>query len=104
MIDNATLRDKIFLMVGLGVVLLIAGGLWSQVDIIAKKLWTTPYTLINAGGDFLVLALFTKLFEVSARAKKLAQPFDALGMNPLFFFVANNFVITILVMLPKSDE
>ena len=104
MIDNAALRDKIFLMGGLGIALLIAGGLWSQVDIISKKLWTTPYTLINAGGDFLVLALFTKLFAISERAKKLAEPFDALGMNPLFFFVANNFVLTILVMLPKSAE
>lgn len=104
LIDNAALRDKIFLMGGLGIALLIAGGLWSQFDIISKKLWTTPYTLINAGGDFLVLALFTKLFAISERAKKLAEPFDALGMNPLFFFVANNFVLTILVMLPKSAE
>jgi len=104
LIDNAAERDKIFLMVGLGTVLLIAGGLWSHVDIIAKKLWTTPYTLINAGGDFLALALFTKLFAVSVRAKNFAEPFNALGMNPLFFFVANNFVLTILVMLPKSFD
>ena len=98
LIDNATMRDKIFLMVGLGIALLIAGGLWSNFDIIAKKLWTTPFALINAGGNFLVLALLTKLFAVSARAKIFAQPFDALGRNPLFFFFANNFVLTFLTM------
>ena len=93
LIDNASMRDKIFLMVGLGAVLLIAGGLWSNADIISKKLWTTPFALINAGGDFLLLALLMKL-----GTKKFLQPFDALGRNPLFFFFANNFVLTFLTM------
>ena len=85
------IRREISLMVGLGVVLLIAGGLWSHFDIIAKKLWTTPFALINAGGDFLLLALLTKLGR-----KKLFQPLDALGRNPLFFFFANNLLLMFL--------
>ena len=87
------IRREIFLMVELGLVLLIAGGIWSEVDIIAKKLWTTPFALINAGGDFLLLALLTKL-----GTKKFLQPFDALGRNPLFFFFANNLVLMFLTM------
>ncbi|MBR4384603.1 MAG: DUF1624 domain-containing protein [Selenomonadaceae bacterium] len=101
LIDNATSRDKIFLLTAAGVAALIAGGLWTNFDIVSKKLWTAPFTLINAGGDFLLLALFTK-FE--AAAKKFLQPFGALGTNPLFFFVANQVVLIFMVMLPKEYE
>ena len=65
----------------------------------AKNLWTTPFTLINAGGDFLLLALF---IQFEAATKKFLQPLGALGTNPLFFFVANQVVIIFLFMLPES--
>lgn len=104
LIDNSTTRDKIFTLGTAGIFLLIIGGLWSFVDIISKKLWTTPFALINAGGDLLLLALFTKLFEVSTLAKKILQPLGALGTNPLFFFVANQIVIIFMFMLPASYD
>lgn len=100
LIDNAATRDKIFIFGAAGAILLIAGGVWSMFDIVSKKLWTAPFALINAGGDFLLLALFTK-FE--AAAKKFLQPLGALGTNPLFFFVANQVVISILFMLPDGS-
>lgn len=99
LIDNAAAREKILTFCAAGAVLLIAGGLWSIFDIVAKNLWTTPFTLINAGGDFLLLALFTK-FE--AATKKFLQPLGALGTNPLFFFVANQVVVTFMLLLPDS--
>lgn len=102
LIDNAANREKILIFGAAGAILLIAGGLWSMFDIVAKNLWTTPYTLINAGGDFLLLALFTKLFDASKSAKKFLQPLAALGTNPLFFFVANQVVIIFLFMLPAD--
>lgn len=100
LIDNAATRDKIFIFGAAGAILLIAGGVWSMFDIVSKKLWTAPFALINAGGDFLLLALFTK-FE--AAAKKFLQPLGALGTNPLFFFVANQVVISILFMLSDGS-
>lgn len=99
LLDNAANREKIFTFGAAGAVLLIAGGLWSVFDIVAKNLWTTPFTLINAGGDFLLLALFTK-FE--AATKKFLHPLGALGINPLFFFVANQVVLTFMLLLPDS--
>lgn len=102
LIDNAANREKIFIFGAAGAILLIAGGVWSSFDIVSKNLWSTPYTLINAGGDFLLLALFTKLFDSSTSAKKFLQPFAALGINPLFFFVANQIVIILLFMLPAE--
>lgn len=104
LIDNVTNREKIFLLCAAGVIFLIAGGVWSFFDIVSKKLWTAPFTLINAGGDLLLLALFTKLFDTSKIAKNSLQPLGALGTNPLFFFVANNVVLTILFMLPANGS
>lgn len=99
LLDNAANHEKIFTFCAAGVVLLIAGGLWSLFDIVSKKLWTTPFTLINAGGDFLLLSLFMK-FE--AATKKFLHPLGALGTNPLFFFVANQVVLTFMLLLPDA--
>lgn len=104
LIDNAAVRDKIFIFCAAGVILLIAGGVWSEFDIITKKLWTTPYALINAGLDFLLLALFMKLFDGSTVAKKISHPFGALGTNPLFFYVMNNALLTFLYVIPDGKS
>ena len=104
LIDNAPMRDKIFLLAAAGVALLIAGGLWTNFDIVSKKLWTAPFTLINAGGDLLLLALLMKILDGSSTAKKFSRPFGALGTNPLFFYVANNVVVATLFYLPSPSE
>ena len=104
LIDNASKRDKIFLLATAGVALLIAGGLWANFDIVSKKLWTSPFTLINAGGDLLLLALLLKILDGSSIAKKISRPFGALGTNPLFFYVMNNVVVTTLFYMPSPNE
>lgn len=104
-VDNsATTRDKIFTFCAAGVILLVAGGIWSNFDIITKKLWTTPYALIDAGIDFILLALFMKIFDAFPDAKKFSQPLVALGINPLFFFVMNNAILTFLYVLPDGKS
>ena len=104
LIDTATIRDKIFLLGAAGIVLLIAGGLWSSFDIMSKKLWTSSFTLINAGGDALALALLMKLFDAAPDAEKFFRPLKALGMNPLFFFVMNYLVLTVVNFLPSPTD
>ena len=104
LIDTATIRDKIFLLGAAGVVLLIVGGLWSSFDIMSKKLWTSSFTLINAGGDALALALLMKLFDAAPDAEKFFRPLKALGMNPLFFFVMNYLVLTVVNFLPSPTD
>ena len=103
-VDNSSAREKIFIFCAAGAILLIAGGAWSFADIISKKLWTTPYALINAGLDFLLLALFMKFFDEPTALKKFSQPLCALGTNPLFFFVANNAILTLLYVLPDGKN
>ena len=103
LIDNANLRDRIFFMVAVGIVLLISGGLWSFTDIISKNLWTTPYALINAGVDFIWLAIFMKIFDAGFKMTKIYQLLIAFGRNPLFFFFANCVVVLFLFILPVGD-
>lgn len=90
-------------LAAMGATLLIAGGLWSLTDIISKKLWTAPYTLLNAGGDALLLALLMR-FEISTAAQKFLRPLKALGTNPLFFFAANCLVLDVLIFMPSPVE
>ena len=103
LIDNAPLRDRIFFMIAVGIVLLIAGGIWSRFDIICKNLWTTPYTLINAGVDFIWLAIFMKLFDFKFPKGKIYDLLIAFGRNPLFFFFANSVIVLFLFILPVGD-
>ena len=104
LINQSSTRKKIFQLSVAGVVLLIAGGLWSMLDIVSKNLWSSSYTLINAGGDMLLLALFMKLFDAVPDAKKISQSLKALGMNPLFFYAVNCFILVILIYLPSPLE
>ena len=104
LIDDSSKRDKIFLLATSGLVLLIAGGLWTNFDIVSKKLWTSPFTLLNAGGDLILLALLMKILDDSSTVKKFSRPFGALGTNPLFFYVMNNVVVATLFCLPSPSE
>lgn len=90
------LKNEIWKIILYGAGIFILGYGWSFFDIIAKKIWTTPFALLNAGGDMIFLALLLILFEKLPRTKKFFRPFDSLGKNPFFFFVAAN-VSTILL-------
>ncbi len=86
-----------------GAGILICGYCWSYFDIIAKKLWTAPFALLNAGGDMILLAALGMLFEFAPCVKKIFHPFDSLGRNPLFFFVASNVAVILLCAINISD-
>ena len=79
-----------------GVAILILGYCWSFFDIVAKKIWTAPFALLNAGGDMILIAMLEILFENLPRVKKYFRPFDSLGRNPLVFFIASNVAVTLL--------
>ena len=104
LIKNVPVSRKIFLLSAAGFVLMILGTLWSFPDIVSKKLWTAPFTLLNAGGDALLLALFMKLLNDFSGAKKFFRPLKALGMNPLFFFSANCLLLDLLTTIPSMTD
>ena len=82
-------RDKSFSLIIFGVIMLAMGVAWSYFDIIAKKIWTAPFVLVNIGGDAI-------LFAMLLYAGKIFQPLAALGKNPLLMFVASNIAVIFL--------
>ena len=92
LIDNSSAREKIYQLATFGVVLLIAGGLWSNFDIIAKKIWTAPFALITSGGSLIFISALKFL-----NVKKFFQPLAALGKNPLLIFMASNVTVIFLI-------
>ena len=93
---GAFIRDKIYTLALSGAVLLIAGGLWSLIDIIAKNIWTAPFALITSGGEMFILAAMVYLFDKLPEAKKFFAPLGAFGKNPLFFFLISNIIVAML--------
>lgn len=93
LIDNAQLRDKIFLICAAGVIFLIAGFIWSYFDIIAKRIWTAPFALITSGIEILLLAAIMYALDKFPKFKNISAPIAAMGFNPLFFFLLSNFML-----------
>ncbi|MBQ9487485.1 MAG: hypothetical protein IJU91_06775 [Selenomonadaceae bacterium] len=98
LIANSFLRDKIYFMGLFGAVFLICGEVWSLFDIVAKKIWTAPFVLFNAGGAMLLTAVLMQLFDFKPRAKIIFQPLAALGKNPLLMFMASNITVIFLAV------
>ena len=94
--DSVFLRDKIYVLALSSAILLIAGGLWSEIDIIAKNIWTAPFALLTSGGEMFILAAILYLFDKLPDAKKFFQPLSAMGKNPLFFFLMSNIIVAML--------
>ena len=96
LISKADWRDKIIVFGAAGVVFLVQGGMWSTFDIISKNLWTASYALITSGIELFLLITLIYLSDKVPKSKKFLQSFCALGMNPLFFFLASNFLLIFL--------
>ena len=97
LINNSSSREKIYWMFIFAVALLVAGGLWSLTDIIAKRIWTAPFSLLTSGINALIMATLMYLIPLKSIFKKFFQPFIAFGKNPLFFFITSNIVFAYLI-------
>ncbi len=92
LIDRAALRDKLLMFCAAGTIFLIAGGVWSCFDIIAKRIWTAPFALITTAIEIFFLVAIIYLSEKNNR-RRFLQPLAAIGFNPLFFFLLSNFML-----------
>ncbi len=84
------LKNELRKIILCGAAILILGYCWSFFDIVAKKIWTAPFALLNAGGDMIFIAALVILFKNFPRLRKYFRPLESLGKNPFFFFVAMN--------------
>lgn len=93
LIVRASTIEKVMVICAAGVTFLIAGGIWSHFDIIAKRIWTAPFVLITSGIEILLLAAIMYALDKFPKFKNISEPLAAMGFNPLFFFLLSNFML-----------
>jgi predicted acyltransferase len=76
---------------------LVVGRLWGVFFPINKQLWTSSFVLYAAGWSLLLLACCYELIEVRRR-RRWAFPFEVMGLNSIFLFVASAFLARILLL------
>ena len=75
---------------------LVIGEVWGFWFPINKKLWTSSYVVFTAGWALLLLAACYELIEVRS-LRRWGKPFEIMGLNAIFAFVASVLMIKTLV-------
>ena len=75
-----------------GLAFMIAGLLLSFCIPICKALWTASYVLITNGFAIVIFCYALHLWNKNNNCRKLLQPLQAFGINPIFFFFMSAFV------------
>ena len=76
---------------------------WNPIFPIAKKLWTSPFTLLTVGIDMILLSFLIYIIEF--RQKKSWTPFfNVFGKNPLAIYLLSELLITILFIIPAGPD
>jgi predicted acyltransferase len=78
-----------------GLCCVVIGSLWGFSFPINKPLWTSSYVVFTAGWALLLLAACYETIEV--RDWKWGRPFEIMGVNAIFLFVASGIVARILL-------
>lgn len=78
-----------------GIGLTAVGIAWGDVFPINKKLWTSSFVLLTSGVGMIGLGLCLGLFDV-AGYRKLARPFEIVGINAIFIFVGSGLLAQLL--------
>lgn len=89
----------------IGLCHIIIGHFWGLIFPINKALWTSSYVLVTAGWALILLAICYEIIEVRHH-QKWGFPFEVMGLNPIFLFVASGFVARILIYtkIPQNGE
>jgi len=78
-----------------GLCCVVIGHLWGFSFPINKQLWTSSYVVFTAGWALLLLAVCYETIEV--RDCQWGRPFEIMGLNAIFLFVASGIVARILL-------
>ena len=87
-------RTSLNLAIG-GLCCVVVGHLWGFLFPINKQLWTSSYVIFTAGWALLLLAACYETIEV--RGWKWGRPFEIMGLNAIFLFVASGIVARLLL-------
>lgn len=88
-------RTTITLVIA-GLSCLVIGQVWGYWFPINKKLWTSSYVVFTTGWALILLAACYELVEVRS-LRRWGKPFEIMGLNAIFVFIASVLLIKILV-------
>ncbi|HEY9665540.1 MAG TPA: heparan-alpha-glucosaminide N-acetyltransferase domain-containing protein, partial [Coleofasciculaceae cyanobacterium] len=83
-------------LVLVGLSCLVIGQVWDFWFPINKKLWTSSYVVFTTGWALLLLAACYETIEVRQQ-QRWGKPFEMMGLNAIFLFVASVLAIKLLV-------
>jgi len=89
-------RRTVGMLVAGGLVCAAVGLAWDLAFPINKKLWTSSYVMLSGGLAMISLAVCLWLFDV-AGWRRLARPFQIVGVNAIAVFVASGLMGRFLV-------
>lgn len=98
---GATYRT-IAIMAGCGLVLALIGQSWHFAFPINKKIWTSSFVLLTSGLAMVVLAGCLLTFDIRGW-RRLARPFEIVGINAIFVFVGSGVMSILLGRLRVGD-
>jgi predicted acyltransferase len=87
--------ETILLLLGCGAICAELGLLWNLEFPINKKLWTSSFVLLTAGLAMQVLASCLLIFDLWG-LRRLARPWEIVGINAIFVFVASGLTAMLL--------
>lgn len=82
-----------------GLILILAGQIWSTQFPLIKKIWSSSYVVYTSGLAMAVLGIFIYLLEFKNVKGAWSKFFDVFGKNPLFIFVLSGFLPRLLGLI-----
>ena len=89
----------VMLLMACGAVCAAIGLFWGEVFPINKKIWTSSFVLVTGGWAMIVFAGCLLKFDVWGW-RRLARPFEIVGVNAIFVFVASGLMANLLNAVP----
>jgi predicted acyltransferase len=75
---------------------------WNLIFPISKKLWTSPFVLLNVGLDLSIMAILIYAIELK-NVKIGVKFFDIFGKNPLFIYLFSELFYVVLRLIPVGS-
>ncbi len=94
--------NKVAIMSGMGIALLLAGHLWDLVFPINKALWTSSFVLVTAGWANLVLVLIYYLTDV--KGLRFGTVFKHAGANAITVYFLSSFITKLFYSIKVNEE
>ncbi|MEE2025262.1 acyltransferase family protein [Alkalimonas mucilaginosa] len=101
--SKATLNQKILVLAGSGLILIVLAELLSNILPINKPLWTPSYVLLSTGFALVILAICLWLID-RHNYRRWTAPFVVFGANAIAFFMFAGVMARLFGLVPLGDR